>query len=140
MKKAQLRGWGIVAVILGLTAVLGCAAGGLLLGYTGGSLPPGEGDIGGVVLTAAPPAAATVAQAPVPVAGAEVLLYRGVALKGRAVTGPEGYFYFANPDAGNYTLEIIPPEGSGLESATVNIHHNVGQQTYVTIELSPIVK
>ena len=138
--KAQVRGWGIVAVILGLTAVLGCAAAGLLLAYSGGSLPPGEGDIGGLVLAAAPPGPVTTAQAPTPVAGAEVLLYRGVALKGRAVTGPEGYFNFERPDSGNYTLEIIPPEDSGLAAATVNIHHNVGQQTYVTIELSPIVK
>ena len=80
-----------------------------LLAYIGGSLPPGDGDIGGVVLAAAPvaPAAKTVSTAAnplgtIPVVGAEVLLHQRDDVVGRAVTGEDGYFSFQKQRAGSF--------------------------------------
>jgi hypothetical protein len=120
---------------LGLAAAAGCSSAGFAT-FTGGGLPPGDPDIGGVVLAAAATTTgATTAQAETPVEGAEVLLLRGMREVGRATTGAGGFFRFENPDTDNYTVSVTPPEGSGLQPAQRQFMHQKGQQTFLTIVL-----
>ena len=121
---------------LGAVACLsGCGGSGSFdLAYLGGGLPPGEPDIGGVVVAAL---SATTAQgdAAEPVTGAQVELLRGRWVVGTATTGPGGYFRFENPDTGNYQVRVTPPAGSGLRQAQRQFRHTRGQQTFLTIQL-----
>ena len=130
--------------VLGAVACLsGCGGSGWFdLAYLGGGLPPGEPDIGGVVVAAAPAStvtalSATTAQgdAAEPVVGAQVDLLRGRRVVGTATTGPGGYFRFENPDTGNYQVRVTPPAGSGLRQAQRQFRHTRGQQTFLTIQL-----
>ena len=85
-----------VTLIIFATLMAGCA-GALLLAYTGGGLPPGEPDLGGIVVAAVDgdlstmqfslPAQGDVPPGTEPVAGAQVTLLRGRAAVGRATTG-----------------------------------------------------
>lgn len=120
-----------------LALVLGGCAGALLLAYTGGGLPPGETDIGGVVLAAVPVTGVSATQATEPVEGAEVELLRGTTLVGRATTGAGGYFRFESPDSGTYRVRVTPPRGSGLQQAQRQFEHQYGLQTFLTIVLEP---
>ena len=135
---------GIVLAFVIISGLLGCASVAELLAYTGGGLPPGEPDLGGVVVAEAPEGAAAgasvqTAQTPppgtVPVVGAQVVLMRGNTVVGRATTGDGGYFRFENPDTGSYRLLVIPPGGSGLRDAERTVSHQRGQMSFVTVIL-----
>lgn len=135
------RSLALTLVVIGALGVLGCAAV-ELLAYTGGGLPPGEPDLGGVVLAQAPDegaASVSSAQAPpagtVPVVGAQVVLTRGGNVVGRATTGAGGYFRFESPDTGSYRVRVMPPGGSGLREAERAVAHQRGQRTFITIVL-----
>lgn len=126
---------GMLALLLSL--VWGCGSSDLLA-YIGGGLPPGDGDIGGVVLAEAPVAAAEVGTAQTqtePVVGAQVQLYRGQQLVGQTRTGENGYFRFEDPPTGRFEVRVTPPEGSGLQQARRQFQHQYGQQTFLTIVL-----
>ncbi len=128
---------GLVVLALG-----GCAGGATLLAYIGGGLPPGDDDIGGVVVTATDVGAARAtvtvgAAGQVPVPDAEVVLYAGDREAGRVLTGPEGYFRFERPASGNYSVVVTPPAGSGLRQARHQFRHQRGRQTFLTIVLEP---
>ena len=123
-------------------ALAGCAGVADLIAYIGGGLPPGDGDIGGIVLAAVPTTAsadlALPAQAAtVPVPDAEVILYQGQRDVGRTTTGPEGYFRFQQPATGQYSVVVTPPAGSALQQARRQFQHRHGQQTFLTIVLEP---
>ncbi len=106
----------VVGAGLLLALLLGGCAGSLLLAYIGGSLPPGETDIGGVVLASVPAATVSVAQATEPVVGAEVLLTRGANRVGQATTGEGGYFRFENPATGSYRVVVNPPPNASMRT------------------------
>jgi len=136
---------GAVTLIIFATLMAGCG-GALLLAYTGGGLPPGEPDLGGIVVASVESTASTAqaldpAQDDVPpgteaVAGAQVTLMRGRTEVGRAVTGEGGYFRFENPDTGSYTIQVTSPAGSAdLRGAQRQVTHTRGQRTFVTIQL-----
>ena len=136
---------GIVTLIIFATLLAGCG-GALLLAYTGGGLPPGEPDLGGIVVasvdastSAAQVSETTQSDVPPgtePVAGAQVMLMRGRTVVGRAATGEGGYFRFENPDTGSYTIEVAPPAGStDLRGAQRQVTQTRGQRTFVTIQL-----
>ena len=127
----------VVGAGLLLALLLGGCAGALLLAYTGGGLPPGETDIGGVVLASLPAATVSAAQVTEPVVGAEVQLMRGTTLVGEATTGEGGYFRFENPASGSYRVVVNPPPNSGLQQAQREFEHQYGQQTFLTILLEP---
>ncbi len=134
--KATGRGIAGLMACLIISALVGCGGEAVLLSYIGGGLPPGEPDIGGVVLAAAPAAASVDAAAgETPVVGATVELYRGTRRVGQAVTGPGGYFRFENPASGRYRLQVTPPAGSGLRAAQRDLDHQYGRQTFVEIVL-----
>jgi hypothetical protein len=116
---------------------LGCSGLDMLVAYTGGGLPPGDEDTGGVVVAELPDGDAAPDQATTPVPGAEVLLFRGVGMHqvGTAITGDGGYFRFERPDSGWYLLRVNPPEGSGLLPAETRFKHTGGTQTFLTITL-----
>jgi len=125
----------------GLAALLGCSAA-TLLAYTGGGLPPGEPDLGGIVVAAVDDDATTTAasvdvqQATEPVEGAGVVLLRGRNVVGRATTGAGGYFRFERPDTGNYDLQVTPPASRpDLRPAERSVSHVRNRRTFVTIEL-----
>lgn len=125
----------------GAALVLGCS-GATLLAYTGGGLPPGEPDLGGIVVAAVDAAAVTGSaemspqQATAPVEGAEVVLLRGRNEVGRATTGPEGYFRFEHPDTGSYELVVSPPASRpDLRDTRRAVSHVRNRRTFVTIEL-----
>ena len=124
----------LLALLIALTS-LGCSSLDLLIAYTGGGLPPGDEDIGGVVVAAVSDGAVTAAQATTPVPGAEVLLFRQMQQVGMAITGDGGYFRFENPDTGQYRLMVNPPPGSGLLPAERQFQHTRGIQTFLTITL-----
>lgn len=131
----------ILTALVLLPFCVGCA-GSDLLAYIGGSLPPGDGDIGGVVLAAVPSGVSEVqvAQAEAtPVVGATVLLYRGQQLVGQTQTGEGGYFRFQAPPTGQFTVQVDPPQGAGLQQARRQFQHQGGQQTFLTIVLEPDV-
>ncbi len=121
------------ALLLAAAAFAGCGSGTDLLAYIGGGLPPGEPDLGGVVLADAPVAAATAALTPVE--GALVELYRGQTKVGSTLTGDQGYFRFQSPDTGQYRIRVTPPQGSHLQPAERQVSHQFGRQTYVEIVL-----
>lgn len=130
--------WVWVGAVCVAVVLLGCSSGATLLSYTGGGLPPGEPDIGGVVLATAPAASAVAQQtANVPVVGARVQLIRGQSAVGEAVTGEGGYFRFEGPAGGSYEVIVTPPEGSGWRQARRQFRHIQGQQTFLTIVLEP---
>jgi hypothetical protein len=137
--RARLFGLIALAVLLGVLP--GCSGGeGFDLAYTGGGLPPGDPDIGGIVVASADgmeTAQGDSTEGLVPVPGATVRLIRGRAVVGVAVSGDEGYFRFDNPAAGRYALEIHPPAGSGLQRTRLEVEHQAGQQTFVEVHLQP---
>ena len=132
----QSRVCAILTVKL-FAALILCGCGGLdlLSSYTGGGLPPGDVDIGGVVLAEVPNGSVAATQVTTPVQGAEALLFRSGQRVGRAVTGEGGYFRFENPHTGQYQLVVNPPTGSGLQQAQRQFQHTLGQQTFLTIIL-----
>lgn len=127
----------LLLLVMGLLAALylaGCS-GSIIPAYTGGGIPPGEPDIGGIVLSEAVGQADAAAQATTPVVGAEVVLFRGAHEVGRATTGPEGHFSFERPATGSYRARVTPPAGSGLQEATRQFRHQFRQQTFLRIVL-----
>ena len=132
----RVRGIIPISSFIALTlTLLGCGSSDLLISYTGGGLPPGDADIGGVVLAEVPNGSVAATQVTTPVQGAEVLLFRGRQRVGRAVTGNDGYFRFQNPYTGQYHVVVNPPTGSGLRQAQRQFQHARGQQTFLTITL-----
>lgn len=134
-----------VVVLFGLGVVLGGlggCGGGLSfdLAYTGGGLPPGEPDIGGIVVAAADDVDTAQDQSTgeVPVVGAEVRLIRGRAVVGLAIAGDEGFFRFEHPDSGRYTIVVRPPEGSGLGRERRQVQHVRGRKTFVEMRLERV--
>ncbi len=127
----------LLALALAAIALLAGCGGSFIPTYTGGGFPPGEPDIGGVVLaeSAAQTQTDAVAQATTPVVGAEVVLLRGNREIGRATTGAGGYFAFEKPASGQYRVRVSPPAGSGLSGATRQFRHQFGQQTFLRIVL-----
>jgi hypothetical protein len=125
---------GLLAFLLaaGAMTMLGGCAG--APGWTGGGLPPGPTDIGGVVVADTTPQASSPPTQP-PVEGAEILLVHGNREVGRATTGSGGYFRFENPPTGQYKIEVTPPAGSGLDGAKKQFAHVHGKQTFLTIVL-----
>ena len=130
----------IISLILLLLA--GCG-GDSLIAYTGGGLPPGEPDLGGVVVASVDDAVAT-AQAVVEtipddaerIGGARVTLMRGQRVVGHAVTGESGCFRFEAPDSGSYTIVVDPPAGrEDLRGLQRSVSHLRGQRTFVVIDL-----
>lgn len=116
-----------------------------LIAYTGGGLPPGEPDLGGIVVAQVPDSGAAAAsvvtaqitppEGTVAVEDAQVVLMRGRSVVGRARSGAGGYFRFEAPDTGNYTVLVIPPGGSGLRDAERVVAHQRGQMTFITVTL-----
>jgi len=117
---------------------VGCSAGDLLIAYTGGGLPPGEPDLGGIVVTQISDVTAAQITPPagtVAVEDAQVVLMRGRSVVGRARSGEGGYFRFEAPDTGSYTVLVIPPGGSGLRDAERAVVHQRGRMTFITVTL-----
>ena len=127
--------WGIAA-FLGTIALIGCGSGSTDIAFQGGGLPPGDPDIGGVVVADSGDVQ-TAQDSEVGIEGAEVVLFRGQHAVGSTTTGPGGYFRFEHPLTGNYVLEITAPEGSGLGGARREFYHQQGQQTFLRITLEP---
>lgn len=128
----------VVACGAALVGMGGCGGSdGVVIAYTGGGLPPGEPDIGGVVVAEADSQVSTASNGDetTPVAGAEVLLIRGRHVVGQTSTGPEGYFRFENPASGAYEVRVTAPAGSGLRGARRQFMHTYGRQTFLTIVL-----
>jgi hypothetical protein len=127
----------LLALALAATALLAGCGGSFIPAYTGGGFPPGEPDIGGVVLAEASTQTQTdaAAQATIPVVGAEVVLLRGNREVGRATTGAGGHFAFEKPASGQYRVRVTPPAGSGLSGATRQFRHQSGRQTFLSIVL-----
>ncbi len=133
--RAKILATGLVAL-----ALAGCAAGELLIAYTGGGLPPGEPDLGGIVVASVDGAMATAQDGPPAgtevVAGAQVQIMRGRRVLGTVATGEGGYFRFERPDTGNYTLVATPPASRpDLRGAERAVAHVRDARTFVTIEL-----
>lgn len=134
------RALAVPAGLVALAIVLSGCSGVDLLAYDGGGLPPGDGDVGGIVLAAVETAATdggveSSATSEVPVVGAEVVLYRGNTEVGRTQTGEGGYFRFTRPGTGQYAVEVTPPAGSPLLQARREFRHQSGIQTFLTIVL-----
>lgn len=137
----RTRGYLTLTALVLLPLCAGCA-GSDLLAYIGGSLPPGDGDIGGVVVAAVPSSTSQLqaAQAATtPVADATVLLYLGQQLVGQTHTGEGGYFRFQTPPTGQFSVQVDPPQNSGLQQARRQFQHRGGRQTFLTIVLEPDV-
>lgn len=133
----MLRRVGTTTLLLAAIAIIGCSSGdGTDLSFQGGGVPPGDPDIGGVVV-ADEGDVQTAGESTVGIEDAEVVLFRGVHEVGRTQTGPDGDFRFKHPLTGNYVLEVTPPEDSGLGEARDEFHHTRGQQTFRTIKLGP---
>lgn len=134
--KVTGRGIAFLPVFAVLSALVGCGGGAVLMSYIGGGLPPGEPDIGGVVLAVAPATAwVDTAAGETPVVGATVELYKGIHRVGQTLTGAGGYFRFEEPASGRYRLQVTPPVGSGLRAAQRDVDHQYGRQTFVEIVL-----
>ncbi len=128
----------LIAAVVAL-GLVGCSAGDLLIAYTGGGLPPGEPDLGGIVVTQIssttaqnPPGPPAGSQA---VMGAHVRLLRGNSVLSQTMTGNGGYFRFQAPPTGTYTVQVVGPVGAGFEDASSTINHRGGEQTFITITL-----
>ncbi|MGD9495164.1 MAG: carboxypeptidase regulatory-like domain-containing protein [Armatimonadota bacterium] len=145
---ATARGFNALLLTVSALALVGCG-GAVLVAYTGGGLPPGEPDLGGIVVAAVDEQVATAqavdtAQGDVPpgtepVEGADVLLTRGRDVVGRATSGPGGYFRFERPATGNYTLQVTPPASRpDLRPAQRQVSHVRGRRTFVTIQLERV--
>ncbi len=137
MQAAWIRLCVAICAVALAAGLAGCSSGLSLPSYTGGGLPPGDVDLGGVVVTEAVAATDAQAQTTAPVVGAEVVLFRGQREVGRTQTGAGGYFRFENPDTGQYVIEVTPPSGSGLAAARRQFRHRAGRQTFLTITLKP---
>ena len=148
---ATARPYALALLILAALAIVGCGASDLLLAYTGGGLPPGEPDLGGIVVAAVDDGVvngasleATQGDVPPgtePIEGASVTLLRGRMVVGRAVTGEGGYFRFERPDTGSYTIVVTPPAGAPyLRGTEQQVSHTRGQRTFVTIELEHVAQ
>ncbi len=128
----------ILGAALAMLALAGCAASSLLA-YTGGGLPPGEPDLGGIVVASVDSQIGTAQGPPAgtePVVGAQVKLMRGRRLMGQTQTGEGGYFRFSAPDTGSYTLVVTPPANRPeLEGTERMVAHTRGVRTFVTVEL-----
>lgn len=129
----------VAILVLCVSAALplaGCG-GSVFAPLTGGGLPPGEVDIGGIVVTEDVGAAAvdSLQATDTPVVGAWVRLMRGAREMARVQTGSTGHFRFENPETGNYMVEVTPPTGSGLQAAQRQFQHQAGQQTFLRIVL-----
>ena len=127
----------VLLLAISIAAIVGCGSGGFIPTYVGGGLPPGEPDIGGVVLQEAATQSEAPAQTTAPVEGAEVVLLRGQQQVGTATTGATGHFRFEGPATGQYRVRVTPPAGSGLQPATRQFQHQAGRQTFLTIVLQP---
>ncbi|MFP3905309.1 MAG: hypothetical protein ACLFWB_13780 [Armatimonadota bacterium] len=128
------RAWQIV-IVLGVIGLIGCGSTESTdVAFQGSGLPPGDPDIGGVVVADAEDVQ-TSQDDTVGLVGAEVVLLRGRREVGRTQTGPEGYFRFEHPLSGNYVLKVTPPEGSGLAGARREFYHTRGQQTFLRLQL-----
>ena len=124
----------LVAASLGLLVLSG--GDGLAPVYVGGGLPPGEPDIGGIVLRPPVPVEdPDLPLLPLPVVCAQVLLISGDVEVGLTETGPDGYFCFAEPETGEYEVVVTPPPGSGLKQTKRQFRHQEGKQTFLTIML-----
>ncbi len=130
----------VAAAAVAVCGVLvgGCGSASLIEAYTGGGLPPGDPDIGGVVLQETVAQSSVGPQQTTPVVGAEVVLYRGQQRVGQTLTGPGGFFRFGNPRTGSYRVRVTPPAGSGLSEAERQFEHRAGEQTFLTIILEPV--
>ncbi len=127
------RAWQIV-IVLGVIGLIGCASTeSTEVAFQGSGLPPGDPDIGGVVVADAEDVQTS--QDTVGIVGAEVVLFRGPREVGRTETGQDGYFRFEHPLSGNYVLEVTAPEDSGLGAARREFYHTRGQQTFLRIQL-----
>ena len=134
-RKALIPSLVILTAVVAL-GLLGCAAAELLVAYTGGSLPPGEPDLGGIVVTQI--SEVTAAQVPAGtevVVGAHVRLFQGARVVGQTVTGEGGYFRFEAPATGTYTVDVAGPVGAGFENARRTVNHRAGERTFVTITM-----
>jgi hypothetical protein len=61
---------------------------------------------------------------------------RGRNVLGGTTTGDGGYFRFRRPDAGSYTITVVPPQDrEDLCGAERTVYHVRGRRTFVTIEL-----
>jgi len=131
-RQGLLLCFGMAALVL-----LGGCGSSIVSALTGGGLPPGEPDIGGIVLQeAVATTASDAAQAvEIPVPGAEIRLMRGMRQVGTAVTGATGHFRFDAPPTGNYRAEVTPPAGMGLMATHREVRHQGGQQTFLRIVL-----
>lgn len=140
MMARTARVFALLLLGTGLAVILGCSAA-TLLAYTGGGLPPGEPDLGGIVVAAVDDGAVTAAsvdaqQATEPIEGASVTLLRGRNVVGRATTGEGGYFRFERPDTGSYDLQVTPPASRpDLRPVERTVSHVRNRRTFVTIEL-----
>ena len=104
--------------------------------YVGGGLPPGEPDIGGVVLCQPVPVVIPdPPPLPLPVVCAQVLLVCDDVEVGLAETGPDGYFCFEEPGTGEYEVIGTPPPESGPKQARRRFRHQEGKQTFLPIML-----
>ncbi len=134
----------ILAVGVALS-VAGCSGVEDLIAYTGGGLPPGEPDLGGIVVAQVPDSGATSAsvvtaqimppEGTVAVADAQIVLMRRGSVVGRARSGEGGYFRFEAPDTGSYRVLVIPPGDSGLRAAEQVVAHQRGRMTFITVIL-----
>ncbi len=126
----------LMVIICAMALLQGCG-GSVLSPLTGGGLPPGEVDIGGVIVAedAQAAAVAPLEVTETPVAGAWVRLMRGTREMARIQTGNTGHFRFENPETGNYLVEVTPPPGSGLQSTQRQFQHQAGRQTFLRIVL-----
>lgn len=126
-----------IALLLTAIAIIGCSSGDSMdIAFQGGGLPPGDPDIGGIVVADAEDVQ-TVQDTEVSIEGAKVVLFRGRHAVGQTLTGPGGYFRFEHPLTGNYVVEVTAPEGSGLGGARREFYHTRGQQTFLNIKLPP---
>ncbi len=139
IRKAFIPSMLFFTAVVGLGFV-GCSGLEELIAYTGGSLPPGEPDLGGIVVTQIsdvtaaqlPPGPPTGTEA---VVGARVRLLKDARVVGQTVSGEGGYFRFESPATGAYTVDVAGPVGAGFENARRTTTHTAGQQTFVTITM-----
>jgi len=142
MNRLRWRVIGAILIAVLLALLLAGCGGTALPSYTGGGLPPGDPDLGGVVFASADTQTTTAQTVPPDaerIVGAPVTLMRGQGVVGRTTTGDGGYFRFERPDTGNYTIVVEPPAGrDDLRGAQRNVSHTRGARTFVVIELQRV--